>query len=172
MPRLLQGERGLGFDILAGEGSEVEAGSPAGARASPVEIVEEAGKGAVRTEEVLQVLGADRAVLDASLLSEGRCAGPAGRLPGLVPLPVRPQLVVLLSLLRIAENLVGLVDLLELLGCTRIARIHVRVVLAGQLPKGGFDLLLAGRAGHAQHLVVVTDLAGHLPGAASVYHYI
>src|SRR5215510_1202962 len=156
--------------MLAGQRSNVEAAGPAGSCALPVEIVEEAGKWAVRTEEILQVLGADRSVLDASLPSEGCSAGPAGRLPGLVLLPVRPQLVILLALLRVAENLVRLVDLLELLSCARIVWIHVRVVLAGQLPEGGLDLLLAGRAGHAQHLVVVTDPAGHLPNAASVYH--
>ena len=61
-----------------------------------------------------------------------------------VGLPVRPELVVLLPLLLVAEHLVGLADLLEASLGLLVPRVHVRVVLARELPVRGLDLLLGG----------------------------
>src|SRR5690349_9089139 len=100
-----------------------------GASASITEVaLEEAGKWALVAIQVVQVLGVHRAVLEPARLS-GRPAAKGlpperpgrrllariGPLPGLVFFPVGAQLVVLLALLRVGQNLVGLVDRLELL---------------------------------------------------------
>src|SRR5262252_8021723 len=136
--RLLQRDGGFCFDVLARQSVGVEGGPAASARprTSPIQIVKEIGEGAVGAEQVIEVVGADRAVLNTPRASKGAAARPSSRLPGLVLLPLRPELVVLLPLVRVAENLMRLVDLFELLGGTRIAWVDVRVVLAGQLPKG------------------------------------
>jgi hypothetical protein len=57
-------------------------------------------------------------------------------------LPVRTELVVLLALGGIAEDLVGLVDLLEPALGSRIARLGIGVMLPGELAKGLLDLSL------------------------------
>src|SRR5215472_1931852 len=111
--RLLQRERRLRFHVLAGEGPNAKVAGPPGSRALPIQIVKETGERAVRPEEILQILGTDRAVLYAA--PSERCSGrPPSRLPGLVLLPIWTQLVVLLAFLGVTENLVRLVDLLEL----------------------------------------------------------
>jgi hypothetical protein len=73
--------------------------------------------------------------------------------PGM-SLPVRPQRVVALALLRVREDLVRLRDLLELL---RRPLGHVRVVLAREPAVGGLDGLLVGRAVDPENLVVVLE---------------
>src|SRR4029077_13026218 len=85
-----------------------------------------------------------------------------GTFPLLVLLPARPELVVLLPLLRIAEDLVGLVDLLEPLLGRLVALVHVRVMFAGELAEGGPDLLLGSRPGNAQGRVVILEGRWHL----------
>ena len=79
---------------------------------------------ALATEAGVRVPAAGRA----------RLTGPADGLP------VRAELVVLLALGRIAEDLVGLVDLLELVLGGGVAGLGVRVVLTGQLPERLLDL--------------------------------
>ena len=59
-------------------------------------------------------------------------------------LPVLAVAVVLGALLGVGEHVVRLVDLLEALLGRLVARVHVRVVLAGELPEGRLDLLLGG----------------------------
>src|SRR5438270_3666214 len=77
------------------------------------------------------------------------------------PLPVGTQLVVLRSLLRVAEHLIGLIDQLEALGRFRIL-VDILVILPRQLAVGRLDLLLARRSGDTQGLVVVLVLrSGH-----------
>src|SRR6185295_2749513 len=69
-------------------------------------------------------------------------------------LPRRAELVVLLALLRILQDLVGLADLLELeLGLGVL--VHVRVVLARQLPVRLLNVLLAGVFLDPQRRVIV-----------------
>ena len=72
----------------------------------------------------------------------------------LVGLPVGAQLVVGLALLGVAEDLVGLVDLLEALSAAG-ALVDVRMVLARKLPEGLLDVGLAGRPRDAEGRVVV-----------------
>src|SRR5262252_3399318 len=173
--RLLQRDGGFRFDVLARQSIDVEGGPAASGRPRtlPIQIVKEIGEGAVRAEEIIEVVWADRVILNTPRTSKGAATRPSSRLPGPVLLPLRAELVVLLPLVRAAENLMRLVDLFELLGGTRIAWVDVRMVLAGQLPKGGLDLLLAGRARHAQYLIVVAIRPGHLlDGCASLSQYL
>ena len=72
-----------------------------------------------------------------------------------------PHLVVLLSLLRVGEDAVRLADLLETLGCPRVPRVRIRVILLGQsavrlLDRGGVGLLV-----DAEDRVVVLVGLGH-----------
>jgi hypothetical protein len=66
-----------------------------------------------------------------------------------------PEPVVALALLGIGEDLVGGGGLLELGLSLGVAGVPVGVVLEGLLAVGLLDLLRAGRARHAQHLVVI-----------------
>ena len=77
--------------------------------------------------------------------------------------PIRPELIVFYSLLRIAQDFVGLVDLLEfLLGRGLFLRLgHIGMMLARELAKGALDLIGAGRFGHAESLVIIPELNRH-----------
>src|SRR5579859_5801742 len=65
------------------------------------------------------------------------------------------------ALLRIGEDLERLVDLFEAL-LRPVILIAVGMVLHRQLAEGLLDLFRAGRARHAEHVVVVLLLCGHL----------
>ncbi len=67
------------------------------------------------------------------------------------------ELVVARFLFRVAQNLVGLGSFLELLsGSLLVLRVHIWMVLAGQLPEGLLDIRLRGSPADAQHLVVIS----------------
>ena len=68
--------------------------------------------------------------------------------------PGRPEHVVRLAALRVGQDLVRLVDLLEALVGPRVA-VDVRVPLLGQLAEGALDVRVGRGAGHAQDGVVV-----------------
>jgi hypothetical protein len=70
--------------------------------------------------------------------------------------------VVTASLLRVPEDAVGLRRLLEALLGLPVPRVAIGVVLEGQLPVGGLDLLLGGIARDSKDLVVVAR--GHASG--------
>ena len=72
--------------------------------------------------------------------------------------PVGAKLVVFLPLGGIAQDLVRLVDLLELGLGRLVARIDVRVMLAGQLPERLLDLFVGGRLGHAERPVIILEV--------------
>ena len=75
----------------------------------------------------------------------------------LVHAPVGAELVVLLALLRIAEDLVRLVDLLELRLGRLVAGVHVGMMLAGELAVRLLDLFLRRALGDAERLVIVLE---------------
>src|SRR6185295_1677454 len=77
--------------------------------------------------------------------------------------PVGAELVVLLALGRIAEDLVGLVDLFEFRFGRFVTRVDVRVMLARELPEGLLDLLLGGALRHAERGVIVFEVHGYRP---------
>jgi len=70
-------------------------------------------------------------------------------------LPVLTELVVVLPGLRVGEDVVRLVDLLELLFRAPVARVYIRVVLACQAPIGVFHVLQSGAAVDAEHGIEV-----------------
>ena len=71
--------------------------------------------------------------------------------------PVRPELVVLPPLVRVAEHLVRLVDFLEARLGRLVARIDVRVVLSRQLPVRLLEFLVRRGLGDAERLVVILE---------------
>ena len=83
---------------------------------------------------------------------------PAGRRPELLAGPViAAQLVVGGALFGILQDLVSLLHILELRFRVLLFA-HVRMVLAGELSIGAFDLLGGGAAAHTQRVVVVLEL--------------
>src|SRR5207237_277900 len=91
--------------------------------------------------------------------AESRAARP--RLPLLLRLlvhaPVRPELVVLPALVRIAEHFVRFVDLFELPFGRLVARVHVGMMLARQLPVGLLQFLVGRGLRDAERGVVVLE---------------
>ena len=91
-------------------------------------------------------------------------AGVEARLPAAAAPDVRERVgeraVVLLALLRVAEDVVCLRDRLEALLGLRVTRVLVGVVLARELAVRLLDLVLARLAADAEHLVMI--LGGHL----------
>ena len=73
----------------------------------------------------------------------------------------KAELVIARLLVGIGEHLVGLVDLLELLLGLLIAGVHVRMVLAGQLFIGSFDLVLGCAFGYAENLIIISFFLCH-----------
>ena len=65
------------------------------------------------------------------------------------------EAVVARALLAVGKNGVGLAAFLEALFRLRIAGVAIGVVLQRQLAIGALELLVAGRAGDAQNLVIV-----------------
>src|SRR5207249_3409448 len=74
---------------------------------------------------------------------------------------IAPQLVVLLPLVRVAQDVVRLVDLLEAVGGLRIVGIAIGMVLLREAAKRLLDLVGGRRLGHAEDLVIVS-LRSHL----------
>src|SRR5215467_3103726 len=74
--------------------------------------------------------------------------------------PVRPELVVLLAFVGIAEDLVRLVDLLELRLGGFVAWIDVGMELARQLAERLLQILVRGGLRHAEDRVVVLEVHG------------
>src|SRR5579859_2879481 len=141
MVGLLQADLRRTLDVIAAglSGRAKAWGTGTGAPEHAAEEVAEAAA----PKDLFEFLRRHRLVADLRSGSEWWLPGPAGALPGVVVLPVRPQLVILLALLRVAQNLVGVVDLLEARFGLGVTLVDVRVVLAGQLAEGTLDLLLA-----------------------------
>src|SRR6185312_13489057 len=119
-------------------GLDVGAAAGAGGGPAPAAAVEQAA------EEVAQV-EAGRGVAEVGALEASALAGPERA----------AEAVVLLAPVRIGERVVRLPDRLEALLGRRVARVRVRVVLAGQLAVGLLDLVGARALGDAERLVVV-----------------
>src|SRR5207245_799318 len=86
----------------------------------------------------------------------------SGHVEKVVPgAPPEPLLVVLLPHLRVAQDVVRLVDVLEAVGGLRIIGITIGVVLLGEAAKRFLDLVGRRRLGHSEDLVIVS-LRSHL----------
>ena len=75
--------------------------------------------------------------------------------------PGKAELVVARLLVWVAQNLVRLVDLLELLLGFLVAGVHVGVILARELFVCFFDLFFRSALGNAEHLVIVSFIFSH-----------
>src|SRR5208283_1507778 len=154
---LLEGDHDVGLDIAPRRG-EVGLG--------PALLAERPGIAAAGAEERLEEVaeaGAAEFERGPSLGPPWAAAGEAPRpaLLGARVLPVRAQLVVAPALLRVPEDLVGLVDLLELRLAGGLVLGHVRVVDAGELPERHLYLLGGRGPLDSQGLVVILELDGH-----------
>ena len=69
-------------------------------------------------------------------------------------------------LIGVRQDLIGLVDLLEVLLGILVAGIQVRMVLPGHFFICFFDLVLRGALGHAQDLVVITLVLCHIENSS------
>ena len=76
-------------------------------------------------------------------------------------LPVLTVLVVFLSFLRVAQHLVGFVDLLEFFMGFLVIGIEIGVVFSSQFAVGGAYLFLRRIFGNAQGLVIIDEI--HVP---------
>src|SRR5207253_10382406 len=74
--------------------------------------------------------------------------------------PIRAELIVLLALFGIAEDLVGLIDVLEIALGFLVVGIDVAMILARELAIGSFDLRLSRAALDAQDFIVIPELHG------------
>ena len=70
--------------------------------------------------------------------------------------PGKTELIVAGLFLRVGQDLVGLIDILELLLGLLIAGVHVRVVLPGQLLICFFNFVFRSAFLNAQHLVIIS----------------
>ncbi len=81
--------------------------------------------------------------------------------PAALAIPVLPEEVVFLAFLRIAQHLVGFVDLFEFFLRSGLVLGDVRVELPSKLAKGLFDLRLRRIPADAQHLIVIPEFHCH-----------
>ncbi len=138
--------------FLKGNGkAHPQALSPLGAGAAGGAAAKAAAEEAA--EDVPQIAKVE-AALETAAETTGACAI-AGIHPG------KAELVVALALVAVAEDLIGLVDLLESGLGLLVAGVQVRVVLLGQLPVGLLNLCLCGALLDAQDFIVVSFLFCH-----------
>ena len=114
----------------------------------------------------VKIRGITCTTIAASITSESSCASPSPpsstrreSVAGM--LPVGTILVVLLPLFGIAQDLVSLVDLLELLLGGLLVLGQIGVMLAGKLAEGTLDLVSRGGFGDPQGLVIIAELGSH-----------
>src|SRR6202030_185537 len=79
-------------------------------------------------------------------------------------IPISTELVVFFPLLRIAQDFVGFIQLLEFFFRGRLVFVDVGMVLARQLAKRLLDIVVTGGLGNAQRLVVISKLNSHWLG--------
>ena len=70
-------------------------------------------------------------------------------------LPVLTIFVILLTLLRITQHFVGLINRLKLLLGRRIIRIQIWMILAGQLTKSLLNIILRCRFVHSKNFIII-----------------
>ena len=104
---------------------------------------------------------AEAGATEIEFLASRSTSSPAGAVAGVWIVPVGSELVVFFPLLGIAQNFVGLIDLLELgFGCFFVLG-GVGMVETSQFAEGLLDLVRAGIACDAKGGVVVFKFGGH-----------
>src|SRR3954452_13177941 len=159
---LLERELELGLPVAAAhrEAVEAAAAAPAAPSAAAEQALEEVVDVALAEldADVVEVAAPAEALEPTAARPAAAAAGPAaGASPGTLGLlrgaPVRAEAVVLGALLGVAEDLVGLGDLLEAVLGARLL-VDIRVVLAGEPPGGTAGLVLPRSPGGAPRPVV------------------
>lgn len=149
---IFQGELDLGLKVGATGGLRPSrAAAPARLRSSSKQGFEEVTE--VATAKVLSAGPCPFLPLSARRRSEIHSV-----------LPLGAELVVLLPLLRIAQNVIGFIDLFEfLLGCLLlgVGRLQVGMVLSGKLPISVLNVLLGGSPRDSQDLIVIAKFHSH-----------
>jgi hypothetical protein len=87
------------------------------------------------------------------------CSSSCARICRTITRSLVTEEVVLLPLFRIAEHLIGLIDLLEFSLSALIVRIDIRMVFSGEPAIGLPDLFIGGTFWYSQDLIIV--LFGH-----------
>src|SRR5262249_9240230 len=77
------------------------------------------------------------------------------------PVPISAKLIVFLALFWIAQNLVGLVDLLKFFFGGLFVLGHVGVILARQLAKRAANFLVGCRFRHTECFIIISKLYWH-----------
>src|SRR5438270_276917 len=121
-----------------------------------------------RLEEIAES-GPAEFEIDPAAVARGIAAKPATRLG--VPsrwrlestrlVPIRTELVVFLSFLRIAQDFVGFVKLLEFFFGGRFVLVDVGMVFTRELPERFADLVVARRFRNAEGLIIISELDCH-----------
>src|SRR5438128_312526 len=75
--------------------------------------------------------------------------------------PTSAELIVLLALLRIAQDLIGFVDLLEFLFCDFFVLGHIGMMFPCQPAKCGANFILGGRFRDTERFVIISKLDWH-----------
>ena len=108
---------------------------------------------------------AEKAAEDVPQIAEVKAAGVIGSAACACAVvgiyPRKAELVITGLLIGVGENLIGLVDLLELLLRFLIVGVQIRVVLPGHFLICFFDLVLRGALIDAQDLVIITFFRCH-----------
>jgi hypothetical protein len=147
--------------LLAAEGRLLKADGDRGAQALAAFRAAALRRAAAETKDVAQVAEYISKAAEAAKSSKAR--GPVKTAEALRRIEGRVTvLVILCALFRVAQNLSGLVYLLELRLGVLVAGVEVGVVLLRQLPVCLFDLFLRGALLQAEHLVIVPFLFRHL----------
>src|SRR5687767_8786206 len=164
MESFLERDHDVGFHVAASlrapwSLSETAAAEPTGPASAPKECLKEITEpGSAELKFHAAVSRAIAAEAPTRLLRT-----PSGRrLKSSRLVPVRAQLVIFFPLLRIAQDLVSLVELLEFLLGHPLVLVDVGMVFAGQLAKRLLDFVVARRLGNAQGFVIISELDCHL----------
>src|SRR5437763_77698 len=83
------------------------------------------------------------------------------RLKSTGPVPIRSELIVFLSLLRIAQDFVGFVDLLKFFLGRFFVLGDIRMILARKFPERALDFVLGRGFGNAERLIIISKLHCH-----------
>ena len=85
-------------------------------------------------------------------------------------LPVRAERIVFFALFLVAENFVGLVDLLEFVFPLRLVFGDVRMMNSGEFAKCLANFVFTGRTFHTQRFVIVLIFDSHNPDLSIQFH--
>src|SRR5690554_509456 len=75
-------------------------------------------------------------------------------------LPIFAEFIVFLSIFRIAQHFIRLIDLFKFPFSFFVIRVQIRMIFSGKLAVSFFDFLLTGRFIHPQNFVIIYKFHG------------